>query len=132
MTFAARLVERRDGKLRKRGAALREATPEARHAARIAAKRVRYATEFFASLYPPKRVKRYVAALEDIQDTLGQLNDLATAERLLADAATGPGAALDPRTVGIVTGWCAATMSYGLAGLDKDWKRFKSAKEYWA
>jgi len=132
LTFATRLVERRDGKLRKRGAALREATPEARHAARIAAKRLRYATEFFASLYPPKRVKRYVAALEDIQDTLGQLNDLATAERLLADAMTGPGVALDPRTVGIVTGWCAATMSHGLAGLDKDWKRFKSAKEYWA
>jgi len=131
LTFATRLVERRDGKLRKRGAALREATPEARHAARIAAKRLRYATEFFASLYPPKRVRRYVAALEDIQDTLGQLNDLATAERLLADVAAGLGPALDARTVGIVTGWCAATMNHGLAGLDKDWKRFKAAKDFW-
>jgi CHAD domain-containing protein len=129
--FAKRLVERRDAKLRKRGAALREATPEARHAARIAAKRLRYAAEFFASLYPPKRVKRYTAALEDVQDTLGELNDLAAAERLLADAASSAGGALDPRTVGIVTGWCAARTSHALARLGKDWKRFKSAKGFW-
>jgi CHAD domain-containing protein len=126
-----RLIERRDAKFRKRGAALREATPEARHAARIAAKRLRYATEFFASLYSPKRVKRYIGALEDIQDTLGQLNDLATAERLLADAASGGDNASDARTVGVVTGWCAATASQALAQLDKDWKRFKSAREFW-
>jgi inorganic triphosphatase YgiF len=130
-SFAARLLERRDAKLRKRGAALRDATPEARHAARIAAKRLRYAAEFFASLYPPKRVKRYTAALEDIQDTLGHLNDLATAERLMADAAVGAREPLDPRTVGIVAGWCAATASHALARVGKDWKRFKSAKAFW-
>jgi len=130
-SFASRLLERRDAKLRERGAALREATPEARHAARIAAKRLRYVAEFFASLYPPKRVRRYISALEDIQDSLGHLNDLATAERLLADAGSGARHPLDPRSLGIVTGWCAATASVGLARLGKDWKRFKSAKAFW-
>lgn len=129
--FAAQLITRRDGKLRKRGTALREATPEARHAARIAAKRLRYAAEFFASLYPPKRVKRYIVALEDIQDTLGQLNDLATAERLLADNPGGIRHRLDPRTAGIVSGWCAATARQALMRLPGDWKRFKSAREFW-
>ena len=130
-TFATRLLERRHAKLRKRGAALREATPEARHAARIAAKRLRYAAEFFVSLYPPKRAKRYVAALEDIQDTLGLLNDLATAERLLADAVGGARQAIDARSVGIVAGWCAATAHHALARIGQDWKQFKSAKEFW-
>lgn len=130
-SFAARLLERRDAKLRKRGAALREAMPEARHAARIAAKRLRYAAEFFASLYAPKRVRRYVTALEDIQDSLGHLNDLVTAERLLADAGSGARHPLDPRALGIVTGWCAATANVGLARLGRDWKRFKSAKAFW-
>jgi len=129
--FAARLVARRHRKLRKRGAALAGASPEARHAARIAAKRLRYAAEFFASLYPPKRLKKYVAALEDIQDTLGELNDLATADRLLADAAAGPGRALDPRSGGIVAGWCAARRSAALARIEADWKRFKSVKPFW-
>jgi triphosphatase len=129
--FATRLIARRHAKLRKRGAALRAATPEARHAARIAAKRLRYAAEFFASLYSPKRAKRYIAALEDIQDTLGLLNDLAIAERLLADAASGTKQALDPRSMGIVTGWCAAVAHHALARVGPDWKRFKSAKEFW-
>lgn len=127
-TFATRLIERRDRKLRKLGAALHEASPEARHAARIAAKRLRYAAEFFASLYPPKRVRRHIAALKDIQDTLGQLNDLATAERLLADEARlMPG----PRANGIVAGWCAATASQALTRLSGDWKRLKSARKFW-
>jgi inorganic triphosphatase YgiF len=130
-TFAARLIERRHAKLRKREAALREATPEARHAARIAAKRLRYAVEFFVSLYPAKRAKRYVAALEDIQDTLGLLNDLAIAERLLADAAGGTKQAVEPRSTGIVTGWCAAMAHHALARVGQDWKRFRSAKEFW-
>jgi triphosphatase len=130
-TFAARLIERRHAKLRKRGAALRDATPEARHAARIAAKRLRYAAEFFASLYPAKRTKRYIAALEDIQDTLGLLNDLAVAERLLADAAGGAKQAVDPRSIGIVTGWCVATAHHARVRLGQDWKRFKSAREFW-
>jgi triphosphatase len=130
-SFATALVERRHKKLRKRGAALADSTAEARHAARIAAKRLRYAAEFFASLYPAKRVKKYVAALEDIQDTLGELNDLATADRLLGDAAAGTGHALEPRTAGIVVGWCAAKASSALGHVGPDWKRFKAAKPFW-
>jgi len=129
--FATRLIGRRDRKLRKRGAALRDATPETRHAARIAAKRLRYAAEFFASLYSPKRVRRQIAALKDIQDTLGRLNDLATAERLLADAAGGARHKPDPRTNGIVVGWCAATANHALTRLAGDWKKFKSARKFW-
>jgi inorganic triphosphatase YgiF len=129
--FAGGLIERRDRKLRKRAAAVPDATPETRHVARIAAKRLRYAAEFFASLYPPKRVRRYVAALEDIQDTLGELNDLATAERLLADLAVGAKNPIDPHAAGMVRGWCAASAKHVLARFADDWKRFKSARTFW-
>ena len=51
------------------------------------AKKLRYATEFFASLFDGKRAqrrqKRFVVALEGLQDHLGALNDLATAPHLL-------------------------------------------------
>ncbi len=129
--FAGRLIERRDRKLRKRAVAVTDATPAARHVARIAAKRLRYAAEFFASLYPPKRVRRYVAALEDIQDTLGELNDLATAERLLADLGVDAKNVIDPRAAGMVRGWCAASAKHLLARFAGDWKRFKSARAFW-
>ncbi|MGE0349398.1 CHAD domain-containing protein [Hydrogenophaga sp.] len=81
------------GSLRARHAALRlEARrarrlgPEGRHALRIALKKQRYAQEFLASLLPPKKVERSTAMLADAQELLGQLNDLNTAQALLASA----------------------------------------------
>ena len=54
-----------------------------RHRLRIALKKLRYATEFFEALYPKKHTKPYLAALKDLQDGLGHLNDVAVAQRLI-------------------------------------------------
>ena len=77
--FAAQTLALCYGKLKKRGKQLRGGAPEARHRVRIAAKKVRYATEFFESLYPAKRVRPFVEALTTLQDALGWLNDAAVA-----------------------------------------------------
>ncbi len=56
---------------------------DARHKARISAKKMRYASEFFVGLGPKERADDYrpfVKALADLQDQLGGLNDLAVAE----------------------------------------------------
>lgn len=58
--------------------------PEGRHELRIALKKLRYAQDFLASVLPPKRVERSTGALAEAQDLLGQLNDLSTAQALLA------------------------------------------------
>lgn len=55
------------------------------HTLRIAIKRLRYALEFFAPLAAKKSLDRTVRALAGMQDTLGQINDLANASRLLAE-----------------------------------------------
>jgi hypothetical protein len=48
---------------------------EGQHKLRIAIKRLRYATEFFASLFDhPERQKRFDKTLNDLQD--GKLNDM--------------------------------------------------------
>ena len=52
-------------------------TPEERHRVRIAAKKARYAMEFFQGLYPGGRAKRSVQRLSALQDALGWLNDAA-------------------------------------------------------
>ena len=67
---------------RKRCRKLGDLSPKQRHSLRMRAKDLRYATEFFLSLFP-KHVKRRetaLVALEKLQDTLGALNDL-TARR---------------------------------------------------
>jgi CHAD domain-containing protein len=69
--FASETLKRRHKKLLKRGYGLAELDDETRYRARIAAKKVRYATEFFPSLFDPRAVKHYVSALSDLQDDLG-------------------------------------------------------------
>ena len=74
-------------KVKHRGRGLASATDETRHELRKDAKKLRYASEFFASLFDRTREQRrhgrFVAALEGLQDCLGKLNDLAAAPVLL-------------------------------------------------
>ncbi|HYX48082.1 MAG TPA: CHAD domain-containing protein [Sphingomicrobium sp.] len=63
-----------------------------RHRVRIQGKKLRYAVEFLQELYPHARVaeKRFANAVEELQDSLGKLNDMATA-RKIADKAANDG-----------------------------------------
>ena len=87
--FAEQVLAADQKRLLRRGAQLRSATPEARHRVRIAAKKTRYAAEFFGSLYKEQRVKPYVKALTHLQDELGWMNDVAVADGLLEELARG-------------------------------------------
>jgi triphosphatase len=55
------------------------------HRLRIAVKKLRYGIEFVCPLFPQAPTERYREALSRLQETLGKLNDLNTAERLLAE-----------------------------------------------
>lgn len=85
--FALTALDRFRRKVKKAGRELAHAGDEARHEVRKDAKKLRYASEFFASLFEHKRERRrhktFVAALEVLQDKLGALNDLATAPAIL-------------------------------------------------
>jgi inorganic triphosphatase YgiF len=129
-TFAAFVLGKRDRRVRKRGGAVPTATPEVRHQVRIAAKKLRYAAEFFASLYPLKRVARYVEALEDLQDILGALNDAAVVDRLLTEVAQR-GKPIAAGVDGLVRGWVASAAEHELARFKRAWRAFEDAKPYW-
>jgi CHAD domain-containing protein len=83
-TSAAEQLTRRFRKIRKKGKKLAELDPRRRHRLRIQAKKVRYASEFFADLFPgrkaSKRREEFLSALERVQDCLGDLNDIAVHE----------------------------------------------------
>ncbi|RWA69494.1 MAG: inorganic triphosphatase [Mesorhizobium sp.] len=71
-----------------KGGSFIDADDEIRHKMRIAAKKLRYAAEFFEPLYASKaeakRHRRFIKAMEGLQDHLGSLNDIATAPEMLA------------------------------------------------
>lgn len=61
--------------------------PASLHALRIGIKRLRYALEFFAPLAAAKPMQKLLSHLAALQDTLGQINDLANAGAVLMDCA---------------------------------------------
>ncbi|MFC3173382.1 CHAD domain-containing protein [Novosphingobium bradum] len=89
--FAAAALDKRLERVRRHGHHLADLPDEARHTLRKDAKKLRYAVEFFAGLPAPaasrKRRDRFLAALAELQDRLGLLNDLAVARAVLGAAA---------------------------------------------
>ena len=92
---AAAQLRRRFRKIRKGGKRLMELDTRRRHKLRIQAKKVRYASEFFANVFPGKKASRrrrkFLTALERMQDYLGDLNDIAVHEDRITAIADGGG-----------------------------------------
>jgi inorganic triphosphatase YgiF len=87
--FAESALDRFWRKVKKGGRHLADIDDEDRHAVRIAAKKLRYGCEFFAPLHDG--TKQFITTLADLQEHLGDLNDIVTARIL---AARFPGIAL--------------------------------------
>lgn len=103
--YAARAIGQLNRRLLDQAAAVGGPDDHLRHEARKTAKKLRYAIEFFSRLYeqgPARKGRiRYLAGLEELQDHLGILNDMAVmpgalhgvgvgtevAERMAAEAA---------------------------------------------
>ena len=133
--FARTRLRKYQRRLMQRGKRLLHGTPQQRHQARIAAKKTRYATEFFAALLPSRAVKPYVARLSALQDELGALNDAQVADRLLQTLADGqprrPALQLHAAYLrGYLRGdlEAAAQSPGGNGRLRKAWRRFKAAR----
>jgi triphosphatase len=125
------LLAERDRKLRRRARHLHRLDSAERHRARVAAKKVRYAAEFFRTLFPSKRTEAYIAALAKLQSALGRLNDLAVADRLLAEVIPAPSDTGSAQALGIVRGWLAASVTPELKRLREARRRFAQCAPFW-
>ena len=95
-------------------------------AARIAAKKLRYATEFFADVFSGKRARTYRKALSHLQDVLGVLNDASVAARLAREIG-GP----DSPAAATLQGWAAAQSTLMIDDLSREWRDFSRCKTFW-
>jgi CHAD domain-containing protein len=91
--FGRAQLDRRWRKVKKGGKNLATLEVEALHRLRIEVKKLRYAVEFFAALEMRKAALalqgEFSAALEDMQEHLGELNDVETAHGLLESLLSG-------------------------------------------
>lgn len=131
------LLARRWKKTRRRARVLRrgaEAPVPALHELRIECKKLRYASEFLAPLFPGRAPARFARRLSRLQDRLGHLNDAATAEHLCAALLARMGAEAGPahhHAAGFVVGHAARTAEERLEGLAGDWRRLEKLGPFW-
>src|SRR4030095_16546068 len=112
----------------KRGKQLVALSPEERHRVRISAKKLRYACEFFSSLYLHKHVRHYLAALTGLQDVLGILNDAVTTEQLLQKLKPTDRKPSLRAAKNLVLGWVRGASQARNETLGHTWKQFVKQK----
>ena len=135
--FAAEQLSLRRRKLRKKAKTFAGLDPPQRHKLRIQAKKLRYASDFFGSLFSgkqsDKRRKKFLAALETVQDCLGDLNDIAVHENMISAAGMRhrPTSRKTAFAAGLLTGREDARIDAVMAAAQEALDRFAKAKPYW-
>jgi CHAD domain-containing protein len=139
-TIACAQLSQRWKKLRQRGRQLAKLDPEARHKLRIQAKKLRYATEFYKAVFTGKKKEKrrevFLAALKEMQDRFGELNDIVVHEKL-ATAIARTTADRPPKPVrrafaaGLLTAHEEARFQPALAAAGHAFRAFEKLKPYW-
>lgn len=129
--FAQAVLDAASKRVAKRGRELGSLAPRELHRLRIAAKKLRYAVEFFAPLYDDARAGAYRAALVRLQDALGAYNDAVTVKQLAIRANRGLQGAAADEAFGIMLSWSAGMRETGTRNLQRVWKKFRAARAFW-
>jgi inorganic triphosphatase YgiF len=127
---AARILTRRHKQLRKRARHLATLSATERHALRIAAKKLRYTAEFFASLFAGSKLDRFLRHFGRLQKALGALNDLDTMRALMNDLAEGANADMQ-RALALCTGWSTGLEEGRIPELAPCWKSVRRTPRFW-
>jgi triphosphatase len=135
--FAVEQLTRRWRKVRKKGKVLAKLDARSRHKLRIQAKKLRYAAEFFASLFARRRAvkrrKQFLNALGRLQNGLGDLNDIAVHEKRIAAIGirrrrSNPSRAF---AAGLLTGLEDARIGAAMTVATEAYADFAKVKPFW-
>ena len=131
---AHRLLDDLLSAVRTAGEGFEELDADQRHKVRIQIKKLRYAIEFFFSLYPQRRVRPYLAALKSLQDDLGANNDVEVARKLLKKTvreSSGKEKNALLFASGLVVGWHSHVGDDRERRLGSDWRAFIGRPPFW-
>ena len=126
--FAFRLLDKRWHRLCSEGEEIEALSAEALHELRLSAKRLRYAAELFAPLWPGKAARRFLKRLSALQDALGIANDTAVARGLVARI----GPPVPPWAIGAVEGFAVAEASGARKRALSAWKDLMVVEPFWS
>jgi CHAD domain-containing protein len=125
-------LDHRLQKAKKRARHLSRLDVNERHRLRIALKKLRYAGEFFASLFPDKDVAPYLKQLSRAQDSFGAMNDGAMTLHVLEKIrASAPKNAEIGEAAAFVAGWHLSRLDPMWDVARKRWKRLAKDEPFW-
>ena len=124
--FATAVLRKRWKRMRDTGKTLEHLDHPALHDFRLKAKRLRYAAEFFASLFPEKPTARFLRRLSGLQEHLGTFNDTAVAGALLRELNGKPGF-----PGGLVLGFAAARAAGIRPRIEEAWEKLRRQEGFW-
>lgn len=129
--FAELMLEKRWRKLGAAGAEIATLPTEALHELRLDAKRLRYAAEVFAPVFPQKAARRFQRRLAALQEELGRSNDAAVARSLIQvlerEKDTGRAWA-----IGAVEGYCLVRSIMDREMILAAWEKLDDKESFWS
>lgn len=132
IALAGKALRKRWKKVIKHARGLEALTVDERHDLRKDLKKLRYAVEFFSSLFPEKHVGPFLKRLKKLQTLFGDLNDAAMARTLF----TGPDipGTRDPavqHAIGWMIGASQARADFGWTGAKGLWRDLEKSRLFW-
>lgn len=132
LLVAGAALDQRWRKVRKRARRIDALDGEQRHDLRKELKKLRYAIEFFASLYDEKKVKPMIRRLKSLQTVFGALNDAAMLGPILDRSELVPvGDAVAQRAAGWVLGASQARAEIEWADAKAQWRKLRKTGPFW-
>jgi len=126
--FAASVLEKTRGDFLADTRPLFRMVAEDLHGLRKRGKKVRYAAEFFASLWTPRESQPFISLSQYIQDSLGKSNDASVARLLLSQ--------INPERVDaemwwLVRDWSAQQAQTCARSAQLRWRRLQKMAPFW-
>lgn len=128
--YAGEVLEALYSRMRKRGRHIAQLAPEQLHELRIAAKKLRYATHFFAGLYDAKAAHPLLDRLAQLQDALGAVNDAATVQSLVDAARPGAGKHV-AEARGLLLAWSRGQTALLRRDAERAWRAARRCPTFW-
>lgn len=131
VNFAERILSEQHAKVLKRGRRFKSLSAEQVHRVRLAAKRLRYLSEFLLPLFADRKsAKRYSRRLAGLQEELGAFNDMAVTASLLDElGGEAPDSAI---AAAAIAGWQARASVGVQPALQSTWRDFAAARVPWS
>jgi CHAD domain-containing protein len=129
---AAAVIRSMYGRARKRGRKLVRVDAAALHRLRNAVRRLRYGLLFLDPILPEARARSLAAAVEVLQETLGELNDCEVAEELVRLAHAEARGPQRRKARKLLKKRIAAARAARGADLEAQWEAFRALEKGWA